>query len=87
MRNDISEKPHSRSCRHFGKAASGEGDVSETDGSVRVTAIRITYRLKIPAGTREKAERALETYSKGCPAYLTIKDCVETRWTAELEEA
>lgn len=64
-----------------------EGDVSETDGSVRVSAIRVTYRLKIPAGTREKAERALETYSKGCPAYQTIKDCVETRWTAELEEA
>ena len=54
---------------------------------IRITAIRVHFRASIPAGTREKAERALKVYADKCPAYVTVKDCLDVTSTAELEEA
>ncbi|MBK5102419.1 MAG: hypothetical protein JJE15_15770, partial [Desulfobacteraceae bacterium] len=34
-----------------------EGDIEEVDGVLKITKIRIKYYIKIPSGTREKAER------------------------------
>ncbi|MBW2028387.1 MAG: OsmC family protein [Deltaproteobacteria bacterium] len=63
-----------------------EGDIEEIDGVLRITNIRLDYHLKIPAGTREKAERALELYAEKCPAYQTVKDCIMCSWRAEILE-
>ena len=54
---------------------------------IRITKIRVHFRASIPAGTREKAERALKVYADKCPAYVTVKDCLDVTSTAELEEA
>jgi uncharacterized OsmC-like protein len=64
-----------------------EGDIENVDGAVKVTRIRVRYRLKIPKGTRQKAQRALETYADKCPAYLSVKGCVEVSSSAEIDEA
>jgi len=53
---------------------------------IRITKIRVRYRLQIPAGTREKAERALEIYPGSCPAYASVKGCISVESTAELTE-
>ena len=53
---------------------------------IRITKIRVRYRLQIPAGTREKAERALEIYPGICPAYASVKGCISVESTAELTE-
>jgi uncharacterized OsmC-like protein len=66
--------------------ADAEGDIEEVDGVIRITAIRVKFRLQLPREAREKAERALETFPKGCPAYLSIKDCIRVSWSAELED-
>ena len=64
-----------------------EGDIEEVDGVLKITKIRIHYRLKIPRGTREKVERALESYAEKCPAYQSVKGCIDCTWDAEIEES
>jgi uncharacterized OsmC-like protein len=64
-----------------------EGDIGDVDGVLRITAIRINYTFKIPPGTMEKAERAVAIYADSCPAYQSIKGCIQCTWTAEITEA
>ncbi len=66
--------------------ANVEGDIEEVDGVLKITKIRVRYRFKIPEGTREKAERTLETYAEKCPAYQSVKGCIHVSWEAEIEE-
>jgi uncharacterized OsmC-like protein len=63
-----------------------EGDIEEVDGVLKITKIRIKYHLKIPSGTRDKADRALSVYAEKCPAYQTVKHCIECSWYSEIEE-
>ena len=57
------------------------------DGVLKITRIRLRYRLNIPSGTRQKLERALETYADKCPAYQSVKGCIECTWDAQAQEA
>jgi hypothetical protein len=43
-------------------------------------------QMKIPPGKREDAEKALAGYPKNCPAYQSIKGCVDCSWTPEIVE-
>lgn len=63
-----------------------EGDIEDVDGTLKITKIRLKYRFKIPAGSRDKAERALETYADKCPAYLSVKGCIDCIWEAVIQE-
>ncbi len=62
------------------------GDVEAVDGVLRITRIHVTYRLKIPEGTRAAAERALAKHVDGCPVAQTLLPCVEIEWEAEIQE-
>ena len=63
-----------------------EGDIAEVDEVLRITSIRIKYDIPIPAGAREKVARALETYAEKCPAYQSVKGCIDVAWDAEIHE-
>jgi uncharacterized OsmC-like protein len=63
-----------------------EGDIEDVDDVLKITKIRIRYRFKIPAGTRDKAERALSAYSEKCPAYQSVKHCIDCTWEADIKE-
>ena len=63
-----------------------EGDIEDVEGVLRITKIRLRYRMRIPQGKREDAEKALATYAKNCPAYQSIKGCIDCSWTLETEE-
>lgn len=54
---------------------------------MKVTHIRVTYHVKIPAGKRAEAERALAVVERGCPVTQTLKGCVAFEYHAEIEEA
>jgi uncharacterized OsmC-like protein len=54
---------------------------------LRITRIRLRYHVRIPSGKREAVERALEAYADNCPAYQSVKGCIEVSWDAELIEA
>ena len=63
-----------------------EGDIEDVDGVLKITRIRLHYRISVPAGSRGKVERALDTYAEKCPAYQSVKGCIECSWDAEIEE-
>ena len=67
-------------------SADVEGDIEDVEGVLRITRIRLRYRARIPAGTREKFDRALATYAEKCPAYQSVKGCIDVTWDAEVEE-
>ena len=64
-----------------------EGDIEDVDGVLRITRIRLKYRFRLPAGLRDKAERALAVYAENCPAYQSVKGCIDCSWDADMEEA
>ena len=64
-----------------------EGDISDVDGVLRITSIRVKYRVTIPADSRDKVERILPVYAEKCPAYQSVKDSIDCTWEAELVEA
>jgi uncharacterized OsmC-like protein len=64
-----------------------EGDIEDVDGVLKITKIRLRYRFTIPRGSREKVERALDTHAEKCPAYQSVKGCIDCSWEAVIEEA
>ena len=63
-----------------------EGDIVDEDGVMVLRTIRIRYRVILPPGKREEAERALRFHERGCPLANTLKGAVEVRYTADFEE-
>jgi uncharacterized OsmC-like protein len=63
-----------------------EGVNEVRDGLPVLTAIRIRYKLRIPAGTRETVERALARHQDKCPTAASLKSCVAVTWMAEIVE-
>ena len=63
-----------------------EGDIEDVGGVMKITRIRVHYRFRIPAGTREKFERLLGSYAEQCPAYQSVKGCIECTWGADMVE-
>jgi uncharacterized OsmC-like protein len=54
---------------------------------MKVTHIRVTYHLTIPAGKRAEAERALAVFETRCPVAQTLKGCVTIEHHAVIDEA
>ncbi len=66
--------------------ASVEGDIQAIDNVLRITKIRVRYRIRIPAGTREKAQRAVDTHATKCPAANSVRGCIDLDIAADLTE-
>lgn len=61
-----------------------EGDIAEVNGVLRITQIRLQYYLTVDqpdAARDEKIARVLERYSEKCPAYQSVKGCIDCSWT------
>jgi uncharacterized OsmC-like protein len=63
-----------------------EGDIEEVEGVLKITKIRLHYKINVPPDSREKVDRALSTYAEKCPAYQSIKHCIDCSWDAEVIE-
>jgi organic hydroperoxide reductase OsmC/OhrA len=63
-----------------------EGDIEDVEGVLRITQIRLLYHVRIPAGKREEVERTLDVYADKCPAYQSVKGCIDVSWDAHLTE-
>jgi len=63
-----------------------EGINEVREGLPVLTAIRIRYRLRIPAGSRETVDRALAKHQEKCPTAASLKGAVDVSWTAEIAE-
>ena len=67
-------------------AVTAEGENGVIDGIVRLTSIRLAYRLRIPAGTRATVERALGRHQEKCPTAVSLAAAVQISWTADITE-
>jgi len=67
--------------------ASVEGDIEDVNGVLKISKIRLNYSFTVPTGLKENAERALAVYAEKCPAYMSVKDCIDCSWEADIKEA
>jgi len=63
-----------------------EGIIENVDGHPLVTKIRVHYKVKVPAGKREDALRAIEVHEKGCPASQSVQRGIAVEWDGEVVE-
>jgi hypothetical protein len=63
-----------------------EGDIEDVDGVMKITKIRLRYRFQVPPGSREMVDRVLASYAEKCPAYQSVKGCIDCSWDAEIKE-
>jgi len=64
-----------------------EGLIEKVDSGIRITTIRVHYRLKVPAEQRTEAERAVAVHDRACPATLSVSPSIKVEWDAEYLEA
>ncbi|UYZ24417.1 MULTISPECIES: OsmC family protein [Mesobacillus] len=63
-----------------------QGTIEAPEGVLKITKISCHYELKVPAGKREAAERALNVFEQGCPVAQTLKGCIQFKHTWHIEE-
>lgn len=63
----------------------GENEVEDRIPTLK--RIHIHYTMKIPAGTREVVDRALDRHVSKCPTARSLAPAVDVRWTADITEA
>jgi len=51
-----------------------------------LTEVRLRYRLRIPASSRETVDRALATHQSKCPTAQSLKNAVRITWQADITE-
>jgi hypothetical protein len=63
-----------------------EGDVENVEGVLKITAIRVTYYLKIPKELVGDAREAFSSYLHLCPAAQSVIGCIALKDELVLEE-
>jgi uncharacterized OsmC-like protein len=66
--------------------ADAEGVNEVREGLPVLTEIRVHYRLRIPAGTRETVDRALARHQEKCPTAASLTPAIRISWTADIVE-
>lgn len=54
---------------------------------LRITEIRLQFRVRVADDSREAANRALANYADKCPAYQSVKECIQCSWQVEYLDA
>lgn len=67
-------------------SASATGVNELVNGLVRLTEIRVHYRLTIPPGTRDSVDRALSRHQEKCPTATSLAAAIAIAWTADITE-
>ena len=63
-----------------------EGDIEDIDGVLRISRIRVAYKLRVPAGKAEEAREVFSGYIAGCPAAMSVRGCIEISDGLEITE-
>ena len=66
--------------------ASVEGDIEDIGGVLRISRIRVAYKLKVPRGKAEEAREVFSGYLEGCPAAMSVRGCIDISHTLEVTE-
>jgi uncharacterized OsmC-like protein len=64
-----------------------EGDIEAGENKLLLlTKVHIKYRMKIPKGKREQAERALSLHHSRCPVSQSVERGIRVEWSADIAE-
>jgi organic hydroperoxide reductase OsmC/OhrA len=63
-----------------------EGDIKDVNGVLRITDIRVKYRLEVPAGKSGEAREAFSSYLVKCPAAQSVIGCIKINDELFIEE-
>ena len=66
--------------------ANVEGDIEDIEGVLKISRIRLQYRIIAPRGTGAKITRAVEVHADACPAYQSVKGCIDCSWEVQILE-
>ncbi|MGH7277779.1 MAG: OsmC family protein [Candidatus Rokuibacteriota bacterium] len=66
--------------------AEAEGLIENIDGKPLITRIRVHYKVTVPRGKREDAQRAIDVHEKGCPASQSVQRGIAIEWGGVIEE-
>ena len=69
-----------------GIRATARGVNQLRDRLILLESIHVHYDLTIPAGSREKVDRALNSHVEKCPTAQSLKGAVEITWSADIRE-
>lgn len=61
-----------------------EGDIEDVDGVLKITVIRVHYKLKLKHEEDADARWAMENYIQKCPAAMSVKGCIRIEHSLEL---
>ena len=56
-----------------------EGDIEDVNGILRITAIRVSYHLKVDKNKVRAAKESFENYIARCPAAQSIINCIKIK--------
>jgi uncharacterized OsmC-like protein len=63
-----------------------EGYLENVDGKPLITRIKVHYKLRVPKGKRDEAQRAIDVHEKGCPASQSVQRGIKIEWDGEVTE-
>lgn len=63
-----------------------EGEIENVNNVLKITLIRVMYRLKVPQGMAEEAKEAFSSYLTSCPAAQSVIGCIRIKDDIEIEE-
>jgi organic hydroperoxide reductase OsmC/OhrA len=63
-----------------------EGIIENVDGHPLITKIVVRYTLRVPAGKKAEAERAIAIHEKGCPASQSVQRGIAIAYSGTVEE-
>ncbi|MGC2061701.1 MAG: hypothetical protein WA610_01895 [Thermodesulfovibrionales bacterium] len=66
--------------------AEGEGDIENVNGVLKMTAIRVTYHLKVSKEQIGAAREAFSSYLHLCPAAQSVIGCIAIKDQLVTEE-
>lgn len=61
-----------------------EGIVEEVDNVLTIRAIHLVFSLSAAKGNEKTIERALKSFAGKCPAYQSVKGCIDCTWEAKI---
>jgi organic hydroperoxide reductase OsmC/OhrA len=62
------------------------GDIEDVAGVLKITRIKVQYRLKVSKEKREEAREALDTYLPLCPGAQSVIGCINISHELILED-
>jgi uncharacterized OsmC-like protein len=63
-----------------------EGFFEETDTVVKLKRVHVHYLMKVPAGMRAAAERAVAVHERSCPISQSVQPAIAVTYDAEISE-